>query len=114
VLGDVFVVVCLRRFVVVVALGRFFVVEGSAVADTFREQEREGLVWELVGNIILLVAFGSGFFGGIVYTVEDLVGVFICGGFNVAFVTFGRAVAEGLVWDELFVAGGFVFASVFG
>jgi hypothetical protein len=34
VLGDVFVVVCLRRFVVAVALGRFFVVEGSAVVDT--------------------------------------------------------------------------------
>jgi hypothetical protein len=35
VLRDVFVVVCLRRVVVVIALGRFFVVEGSAVVDTF-------------------------------------------------------------------------------
>jgi hypothetical protein len=99
VLGDVLVAVCLMRFVVAVALGRFFVVEGSAVVDTFREQEREGLD----GNIVLLVAFGSGFVGGIVNTVEELVGVFICGGFNIAFVTFGRAVAEGLVQDELFV-----------
>jgi hypothetical protein len=71
---------------------KVFVVEGSAVVDTFREQEQEGLV----SNIVLLVAFDSGFVGGIVNTVEELVGVFICGGFNVAFVTFGRAVAEGL------------------
>jgi hypothetical protein len=71
VIGDVFVVVCLRRFVVVEALGRSFAVEGSAVVYTFREQEREGLVV----NIILLVAFGSGFVSGIVNTVEELVGV---------------------------------------
>jgi hypothetical protein len=56
----------------------------------------------------------DGFVGGRVNTVEELVGVFVCGGFNVAFVTLGRAVAGGLVWDELFVVGGFIFASVFG
>jgi hypothetical protein len=108
VLGDVSVVVCLRRFVVVVALGRFFV-EENAIVDTFREQEREGLV----GSIVVLVAFGSGFVGRIANTVEELVGVFIYGEFNVAFVTLGRDAAGGLVRDRLFVVRGFCFCVCF-
>jgi hypothetical protein len=106
VLRDISVVVCLRRLVVVVAFGRFFV-EEIAVVGTF--QEREGLV----GIIVVLVAFCSGLVGWIVNTVEELVGVFICDRFIGAFVNFGRAVAGGLVRDGLFVVGGFVFASVF-
>jgi hypothetical protein len=91
----------------VVAFGKYFV-EEIAVVGTFPEQEG------LVGNIVVIVAFGSGFVGGIVNTVEERAGVFICDRFIVAFITFGKAVAGGLVWDGLFVVRGFVFASVFG
>jgi hypothetical protein len=63
----VFVVVCLRRFVVVAAFGRFFVEEFD-VADAFGEQD--------IVIIVVLVAFSSGFVDGrIVKIVEDFVEV---------------------------------------